>query len=107
MFFPLDDASRLFLGMDKRCVACEMRTEMSSNTDKHFAPEYANTTCLYKTFQKFNQIWNTYKTERLLKFNFNQPNTIRTSITILHVDGMKVNLRNTVFTLMYSWAIRR
>jgi len=52
MFFPLDDASRLFLGMDRLCVACEMWTEMSSNTDMHFAPEYINTNWLYKEHSK-------------------------------------------------------
>ena len=52
MFFSLDDASRLFLGMDRRYVACEMWTGMSGNIDKHFTPEYVNTTWLYKEHSK-------------------------------------------------------
>ena len=39
---------RLFLGTERRCLACEMRTEMSSNIERLFTPEYVNATGLYK-----------------------------------------------------------
>jgi len=52
MFFSLDDASRLFLGMERRCVACEMWNEISSNIYMHFIPEYVNTTALYRGADK-------------------------------------------------------